>query len=524
MSAEISPSSKKIIFLVFLFSIFTLPFVFVTKADAAACGVPAYGGNLYERSEINSCSSGYLGSNAIQSNGCYHWYCDNVQGSNVGESGLCWGCPFDPIINSFSASPASLYASGGSVRLNWTSSRDSSCQLNWGQTVSGPSFGRVSATSGFFQPSDTFYPPHNFGLQCYNSWGNDTAWITVNVGTPPPTTYSLSVLKAGTGTGTVTSSPAGINCGATCNANFSASGSVTLTASPTAGQTFAGWTGACTNATGTCTVSMTSARSVTATFERPPTCTGVTYPSCITPGTHFTVSVNGTANATQVKFPTWSTINGQDDIVWYSDLNSPFSFSIPQASHSGGPINTHVYLYNSGYSNILCGGQEIPLCVTSPFLCTDTPPLNASAYASPDNTGLTADKAYAYSATDTTAKCEFKCNDYYHYDGLFCALNVCQSARPAGTTVFPGDDTALTNNTTNYTYSATEHTSTMCEFHCTDPTDTWDGNTCVPIVSCDCGDTNTRCNGTSYTNPGGASCSSCTGTRYCDFNWKEVSL
>jgi len=79
------------------------------------------------------------------------------------------------------------------------------------------------------------------------------------------TTQSLTVIKAGTGSGTVTSTPAGISCGATCTTSFAVSASVTLVASPATGSTFAGWSGACTG-TATCTVAMSAARSVTATF------------------------------------------------------------------------------------------------------------------------------------------------------------------------------------------------------------------------------------------------------------------
>ncbi|HEV7609245.1 MAG TPA: PA14 domain-containing protein, partial [Steroidobacteraceae bacterium] len=79
-------------------------------------------------------------------------------------------------------------------------------------------------------------------------------------------TFGLSVTKAGTGAGTVTSSPAGISCGATCSANYTSGASVTLTQAAASGSTFAGWSGACTG-TGACTVSMTAARSVTATFN-----------------------------------------------------------------------------------------------------------------------------------------------------------------------------------------------------------------------------------------------------------------
>jgi subtilisin family serine protease/NOL1/NOP2/fmu family ribosome biogenesis protein len=81
-----------------------------------------------------------------------------------------------------------------------------------------------------------------------------------------PMTFSLTVSKAGTGSGSVTSSPAGINCGATCAASYVSGQQVTLQASAAAGSIFAGWSGACAG-TGICTVTMTANRAVTATFN-----------------------------------------------------------------------------------------------------------------------------------------------------------------------------------------------------------------------------------------------------------------
>jgi len=79
-------------------------------------------------------------------------------------------------------------------------------------------------------------------------------------------TVALTVTRSGSGSGTVTSTPAGINCGSTCSAGFASGASVTLTAAAAGGSTFAGWSGSC-SGSGTCTVSMTAARSVTATFN-----------------------------------------------------------------------------------------------------------------------------------------------------------------------------------------------------------------------------------------------------------------
>jgi hypothetical protein len=75
----------------------------------------------------------------------------------------------------------------------------------------------------------------------------------------------LTVNKAGTGIGTVTSSPDGIDCGATCSYGYNDDTVVTLTANPTSPSTFDGWSGAC-SGTGSCTLTMDAAKSVTATF------------------------------------------------------------------------------------------------------------------------------------------------------------------------------------------------------------------------------------------------------------------
>ena len=80
------------------------------------------------------------------------------------------------------------------------------------------------------------------------------------------TTLALTVSKTGAGSGTVTSNPTGISCGATCSAAFAIGTMVTLTAAPAAGSTFSGWSGSCTG-TGACTVTMSAARAVTANFS-----------------------------------------------------------------------------------------------------------------------------------------------------------------------------------------------------------------------------------------------------------------
>lgn len=79
-------------------------------------------------------------------------------------------------------------------------------------------------------------------------------------------TYTLTVSRAGDGSGTVISSPTGINCGADCTAPYNSGTLVTLTATPASGSIFTGWSGGVCSGTGSCTVTMDTAKSVTATF------------------------------------------------------------------------------------------------------------------------------------------------------------------------------------------------------------------------------------------------------------------
>ncbi|TGO03291.1 hypothetical protein PN36_09445 [Candidatus Thiomargarita nelsonii] len=81
------------------------------------------------------------------------------------------------------------------------------------------------------------------------------------------TNSTLSVTKSGSGSGQVTSSPAGINCGTDCDEAYNQGTSVTLTATPVSGSTFTGWSGGGCSGTGSCTVTMNNDLTVTATFQ-----------------------------------------------------------------------------------------------------------------------------------------------------------------------------------------------------------------------------------------------------------------
>ena len=82
-----------------------------------------------------------------------------------------------------------------------------------------------------------------------------------------PELASLTVNTAGSGSGTVTSSPPGITCGSDCSEQYPGGTGVTLLATADGDSYVAGWTGGGCTGTGPCTVTMDQSKSVTATFE-----------------------------------------------------------------------------------------------------------------------------------------------------------------------------------------------------------------------------------------------------------------
>jgi hypothetical protein len=100
-------------------------------------------------------------------------------------------------------------------------------------------------------------------VTAYDSSGNESSYSDeVSM-----TGYSLTVNKSGTGSGTVTSSPAGITCGTACTNGYDAGSIVTLTATPDGNSTFTGWSGGGCSGKGQCVLVMSAAITVTADFS-----------------------------------------------------------------------------------------------------------------------------------------------------------------------------------------------------------------------------------------------------------------
>lgn len=108
--------------------------------------------------------------------------------------------------------------------------------------------------------------PHAVGRTCDLTL-RDSRQVTA-VFSPP--SVMLGVGKAGSGSGTVTSDPAGIQCGRDCVQPYVVRTAVQLTAVPAAGSRFVGWSGCDTVDADRCSVLMTRARRVSATFAPGP--------------------------------------------------------------------------------------------------------------------------------------------------------------------------------------------------------------------------------------------------------------
>ncbi|HRD50823.1 MAG: Ig-like domain repeat protein [Candidatus Competibacter sp.] len=145
-------------------------------------------------------------------------------------------------------------------------------------TLSGPN-------AGDFRVDPTSLSIHNGGpaqtllLTCTpTATGYRTATLTVthNATIGNPAHYPLActgvaetaqLTVSTTGLGAVTSSPSGITCGSDCTERYAPDTIVTLTATPSRSTTFLGWSGGCAGAAAVCTVTMNTAKTVTAAFS-----------------------------------------------------------------------------------------------------------------------------------------------------------------------------------------------------------------------------------------------------------------
>ncbi len=103
----------------------------------------------------------------------------------------------------------------------------------------------------------------------------------------------LTITKSGTGSGAVTSGPAGINCGSDCTQRYVVGSTIALTATASGNSTFSGWSGNCATTSATTQIVLNSRSTCTATFTLK--AATVTYV--------LTVSKSGTGSGSVVSTP-----------------------------------------------------------------------------------------------------------------------------------------------------------------------------------------------------------------------------
>jgi uncharacterized repeat protein (TIGR01451 family) len=128
---------------------------------------------------------------------------------------------------------------------------------------------------------------------------SDSETTTVNVAT-----LLLTVARGGTGSGRVTSSPPGIDCGSDCSGSYDHNTVVNLTAIPAAGSVFAGWSGNCSGTANPFGITMNASRSCTATFVPATVVIGsrtkaVSGSYTINESIAYTITLTNTGTATQ---------------------------------------------------------------------------------------------------------------------------------------------------------------------------------------------------------------------------------
>jgi hypothetical protein len=198
---------------------------------------------------------------------------------------------------------------------------------------------------------------YSYGVACIGlngSSASDSATVNLEAPLAPP---SVSI----------SANPTSVVSGGSSTITWSSSNATSCTVSPTDwtginGSQSTGALSAATTYTASCTGSGgSSSESATVSILSPAsaTCTSAGPDDdvvAITATTRYAYAY-GVSGASQVLFPTWTQVNGQDDMIWYQGTNQgsgTWRATIDPSNHSGaGLVFVHAYPSN-GFSNVFC--------------------------------------------------------------------------------------------------------------------------------------------------------------------------
>jgi len=251
----------------------------------------------------------------------------------------------------------------------------------------------------------------NAGTYAATGWANK-GWTMQMVALKPassvmgaaPAIYPLTVSVTGTGSGSVSSNPSSVNCPGNCGASFNSSTSVTLTAVPGPGSTFAGWGGAC-SGTGGCTVAMNTAESVTATFNL------ISF--------QLSVILGGTGNGSVSSNPAGLSCAG----ICYSNFNSGTLVTLTATPASGSTF--------AGWSGACVGTGSCSVNVSAAKSVTATFNLNPTSFSLSVNLSGTGSGTVTISPAGSS--CPGNCTVFFN-----SGTSVTLTAVPATGSMFAG--------------------------------------------------------------------------------------
>lgn len=174
--------------------------------------------------------------------------------------------------------PSELLASAVSssqINLSWTASADNvgvafyQVERCSGATCSPITQVATPTVNTYSDTGLTALTSYSYRIRAVDAKNNQSGYSGVATDTTLEAVaaqYTLTLTISGIGT--VTSSPANINCTSSCSADFSSGTIVTLTALPGPSHLFSGWSGEGCSGTGTCVTTMSGAKAISVAFER----------------------------------------------------------------------------------------------------------------------------------------------------------------------------------------------------------------------------------------------------------------